>query len=123
MSWLSTLEAAQADLTAALAAATLPAELEAAQVVIDPRHLRAPAVYVKLRALTGTLEGNYAEVTVFVMVPDGDFDVVITALEALSGPVVATVPPMTTPTLVALPLPRGGTPAPALRYDHQLIIE
>lgn len=123
MSWHSTLTAAQADVAAALAAAALPTTLTHAQVVLDPRKLTAPAVYVKLRALTGNLEGNYAEVTVYVIVPDGDFPVVIDALEALAEPVMAAIPPMTTPTLVALPLPHGGTPAPALRYDHQLIIE
>lgn len=123
MSWLTTLQAAQAEIVDALADAGLPDTLQAPAVVLELKTLTAPGVWVKLTALTGTLDGNYAQVTIYVVVPDTDLGTVLDALEALSGPVMAAVPPMSTPTLVAFPMPQGGTPAPALRYTHDLVIE
>jgi hypothetical protein len=94
---------------------------------LDPRALtRLPAVWIRLDGLSApTLEKAYsvALVTVFCIVPPLDPERDLGALEPLLATVAAIIPPMTDPTLVALGLPGGGTPAPAFSYTHDLTID
>lgn len=116
MSILATLTDARDQLLAADITATL-----------DPRQLTTlPGVWVRLDGLSGpTLERPYtvALVTVFVVVKPLDVERDLTALEPLLDQVVAIIPPMTDPRLVALQLPGGGTPCPAMSYTHDLTID
>jgi hypothetical protein len=94
---------------------------------LDPRQLATlPAVWIRLDALKGaTLDAQWslAQVTVFVIVKPLDVERDMTALEPLLAQVAALIPPMSDPRLVALQLPGGGTPAPAMSYTHDLAID
>lgn len=119
MTWRSTLETAADAVTSALAAAGLDAH-----AVLDPRHLASPGVWLKLNALDGNLDGGLASITVYVLTPDAaDWPTILDNLEPLAAVVLGIVPPMSRPTFVAVPMPAGGTPSPALRYDHELILD
>jgi hypothetical protein len=118
--WRDTLEEVRDDLNVALEVAGMPDT----RAVLDPTELQTPGVWVKMRALAaGTLNGDLCAVTIYCAVPDADrWGTTFDALQALTEVVTGIVPPMSEQVLVALPLPGGGTPAPAVRYDHDLIL-
>lgn len=121
--WRATLTAAQEAVQAAVDALGLDSQ---PQVVTDPRLLSQPGIYLKLTGVRGeTLTGGYALVTVYAVVADGgDWMETLDQLQALATPVLGVIPAMDAqPTLVALPLPGGGTPAPAVRWDHDLTLD
>jgi hypothetical protein len=119
--WRATLEEVRDDLNVALEVAGMPDT----RVVLDPTDLNVPGVWVKMRALAaGTLSGDLCAVTLYCAVPDTDsWGTTFDALQSLTEVVTGIVPPMSEQVLVALPLPGGGTPCPAVRYDHDLIIQ
>jgi hypothetical protein len=119
-SWRATLEAVRDDLNVALEVSGMPDT----RCVLDPADLNVPGVWVKMRALAaGTLNGDLCAVTLYCAVPDADtWATSLDSLQALVEVVTGIVPPMSEQVLVALPLPGGGTPVPAVRYDHDLIL-
>lgn len=94
---------------------------------LDPRQLATlPGVWIRLDVLKGpTLSQQFslASVTVFCVVKPLDVERDLAALEPLLDAVAAIIPPMTDPRMVALQLPGGGTPCPAMSYTHDLTID
>jgi hypothetical protein len=97
---------------------------------LDPKELTTlPAVWIRFDGLAGpVLAGGVAGrsralVTVFVIVPPVDPVRDLTALEPFLVTVAGIIPPMSDPRHVAVVIPGGGTPAPAMSYTHDLVIQ
>lgn len=95
----------------------------------DLRQLRLPGVWVRLDALVGPVLGQgvagraRAQVSVYAIVKPTDSTRDLEALQDLVEPCAAVIPPMSDLRHVALVLPAGGTPAPALVYHHDLLMQ
>lgn len=107
------------------------AQLRAADLFADTdlRQLQLPGVWVRLDALVGpVLAGGVAgraraQVSVYAIVKPTDSTRDLESLQPLVEATAAVIPPMSDLRHVALVLPAGGTPAPALVYHHDLLIQ
>lgn len=100
--------------------------------VLDPQDLNTlPAVWLRFDGLGGpvlrngdkNLTASRVLVTVLVIVAPLDPRRNLEALEPLLETVAGIIPPMSDPRHVAVAnLPGGGTPAPAMSYQHELTI-
>jgi hypothetical protein len=97
--------------------------------VLDPREATTlPAVWIRFDGLAGpVLSGGSAGrsrvlVTVFAMVAPLDPERDLEALGPFLDAVAAVIPPHSDPRHVAVALPGGGTPAPAMSYTRELLI-
>jgi hypothetical protein len=123
VTWLSTLTAAVAELNAA--ELELPGDLPV-RAALSPQDVQLPGVWVRFDGLQGTtLCGDPAGVlvTVYCAVATGDLERSLEQVEQLLALVAPLIPPMSDLRHVALALPGAGTPATALSFTHQLIID
>lgn len=126
MTWLSTLTGARDDLNDAELELPGDPEPQPVRATLDPRDAKLPAVWLRFDGLAGaTLCGDYehALVTVYCAVATTDLERSLEQAQQLLDLVAPLIPPMSGPRHVALVLPGGGTPATALSYTHQLIID
>lgn len=126
MGWIETLQAARDELNAAELELPGNPDPQPVRATLDPRDLKLPGVWLKFDGLQGpVLCGEYGGVmvTVYCAVATGELERTLEQLQQLGALVGPSIPPMSDPRHVALALPGGGTPATALSYTHQLVIE
>lgn len=124
--WLETLLAARDELNAA--ELELPGDPDPLPIraAIHPQDVQLPGVWLRFDGLTGgTLAGEFGGVlvTLYCAVATTDLERSLGQAQELLAQVAGIVPPMSGPRHVALALPGAGTPATALSYTHQLIID
>lgn len=124
--WLETLNAAVAELNTA--ELELPGDPDPLPVraALHPQDVQLPGVWVRFDGLqAGVLCGDVSGVlvTIYCAVATTDLDRSLTQAQQLLALVAPLIPPMSDLRHVALALPGAGTPATALSFTHQLIID
>lgn len=126
MTWLETLQAARDDLNAAeLELPGIPDPLPV-RASLDPKDVQLPGVWLRMDGLQGPVlcgELGGVLVTVYCAVATTDLERSLDQVQQLQALVAGIIPPMSDLRHVALALPGAGTPATALSYTHQLIIQ